>query len=839
MCMLCSLVQLAEQGSPHHLLHALRDRDFPQSHLDEAAHLAAWHGHAQCLALLLASGADLDSLNSHGEPLLLEAVHSQSVEAVRVLLEAGYDVTSHAGDTHDTGAVVPLHYAIITSQADTMVDLLLKAGTSTEHRNADTDTPVIAAASVGSAPIVASLIAAGCDLDAEGYEGNTALHRAIEGGYLPVVKLLLENGASPNIENIQGNTALLAACEAGQTVAVQLLVECGNIASFAHVNKELKGALHCAAVCGDEELVDLLLSHRVSPQDRDMYDNTPLITSAYLTHQAFAVRLLNKAEALDVNVQGEGGRTALHWAACHGLLGLVAALLEEPDINTNTKDDCGDSPVLLAAKSLQFEAVRCLMPQGTEINQQGERGMTLLHWSIVHGQQELVQDLLVLPALDLEVQDVTGNTPLVMAASLHRYVEMRLLLKEGSEVSVQGASSRTPLHWVCKRGYTDMVRQLIQRNSPLDVLDAEHNSPLLVAARHGKEEAATELVRAGADLSIVDQEGRTALHHMASLGLQQAATEALSRGTQADITDVRGNTPLLLAAERGHSGVMEALIGRCDVDVVGGSGKTALWHCARQGLLSCVQSLLQAGARPDHGEPSPLIQAARHGHHAVVQSLMASGAGLNVTDQHGRTALMWAAQGGHMDVVHVLHEAGTDVMLVDTSSDTALTIAAWHEHDNLLEYLAPHSNLSHCEHEEGMDALHLAVAKDNLNCVSVLLQAGASINTRDQNGNTALITAAIHTSGTAILMFLLESGQGFDVDTCGDKGRAILHWCVGDPDCVALVLHYNPALNMLDANGASPLLLAIAHEQPRSAQLLIEAGCDIHMVSNKIVLCGL
>jgi ankyrin repeat protein len=81
-------------------------------------------------------------------------------------------------------------------------------------------------------------------------------------------------------------------------------------------------------------------------------------------------------------------------------------------------------------------------------------------------------------------------------------------------------------------------------------------------------------------------------------------------------------------------------------------------------------------------------------------------------------------------------------------------------------------------------------------------------------------------------MFLLESGQGFDVDAVGSMGRSMIHWCVGEPESVELILPYKPRLDVLDANGASPLLLAIAHVEPRSARMLLDAGCDIKLVGS-------
>jgi len=193
---------------------------------------------------------------------------------------------------------------------------------------------------------------------------------------------------------------------------------------------------------------------------------------------------------------------------------------------------------------------------------------------------------------------------------------------------------------------------------------------------------------------------------------------------------------------------------------------------------------------------------------------------------------MWAAEGGHAGVVTSLLAAGADPMIEDSAGDTALTIGAWHARLDVVLALLPVSNVEHRELDEGMTALQLAIAKDCIAVVSELLSAGASVNAVDAKGNSCLLTAMIHTSGSDVVQMLLERGtqQAIDVDFRGDQGRTALHWAVGDPDSLRLLLNRNPDLDLVDGNGASPLLLAIAHSRADSAAMLVEAGCDFRRV---------
>jgi len=240
------------------------------------------------------------------------------------------------------------------------------------------------------------------------------------------------------------------------------------------------------------------------------------------------------------------------------------------------------------------------------------------------------------------------------------------------------------------------------------------------------------------------------------------------------------------------------------------------------------------GADPDQrrSEPSPLIQASRRGCAEAVDLLLERKAGVNYRDGRRRTALMWAAEGGHAGVVATLLAAGADPLLEDAAGDTALTIGAWHGRVDVVRAVLLVSSIEHRELDEGMTALQLAIAKDSISVVSELLAAGASINSVDAKGNSCLLTAMIHTSGSDVVQMLLERGaqQAIDVDFRGDQGRTALHWAVGDPDSLRLLLDLRPDLDLVDGNGASSLLLAIAHSRADSAAMLINAGCDFRRV---------
>ena len=86
-------------------------------------------------------------------------------------------------------------------------------------------------------------------------------------------------------------------------------------------------------------------------------------------------------------------------------------------------------------------------------------------------------------------------------------------------------------------------------------------------------------------------------------------------------------------------------------------------------------------------EDAALLAAARTGHSGTVRDMIASGANVNVKDEHGNTGLIEAARNGHDDVVRTLVQAGADVKIRNDDDKTALMLAAQGGHEETAQVL--------------------------------------------------------------------------------------------------------------------------------------------------------
>lgn len=100
-------------------------------------------------------------------------------------------------------------------------------------------------------------------------------------------------------------------------------------------------------------------------------------------------------------------------------------------------------------------------------------------------------------------------------------------------------------------------------------------------------------------------------------------------------------------------------------------------------LLLIFFSMMLAGCRePLKTEDAALLAAARTGHSGTVRDMLASGANINIRDEHGNTALIEAARNGHDDVVRTLIVAGANLNVKNDEGKTALMVAVQGGHED-------------------------------------------------------------------------------------------------------------------------------------------------------------
>ncbi|CAM9160357.1 unnamed protein product, partial [Ectocarpus sp. 12 AP-2014] len=245
-----------------------------------------------------------------------------------------------------------------------------------------------------------------------------------------------------------------------------------------------------------------------------------------------------------------------------------------------------------------------------------------LHVAAVCGHEAVAKKLIIAGA------DVNRVDPGDACVSLHVAIEgghvnmVDNFLMSGACPNSRTRLGRTPLHLAAASGNNRVVSTLLgSTRTDVDALDNEGYSPLMVASEGGHCSTVEVLLRAGA---VMTPRYYTAGAHLCM-------------------------TALDLAAEKGHVGVVEAIVENGgDVRAANTSGFTAL-HYARRGEV--VNVLLDAGADVS-AKPSrelhwatPVLVCAMDNRCEAMVALLKRGGNVNDTSCGGVSALHLACGG--------------------------------------------------------------------------------------------------------------------------------------------------------------------------------------------------
>lgn len=280
-----------------------------------------------------------------------------------------------------------------------------------------------------------------------------------------------------------------------------------------------------------------------------------------------------------------------------------------------------------------------------------------------NGRWAVVRQLLEAePDIEMDGNDEQG-TNLLFCASEAPSEHLRHLLERGANPNPLTASGHGVLSKTAAVGRVENMSLLVELGADIEQRDPRGWTPLLNAIWFSRHEMVKRLLAAGASPNAVLDNGAEGIH----LAIENADPDMFSllleRGFDPAAVDNYGSTPLHLACEKGRLFAVEKLIptalDRINDDSL--SFGTPLYAATRQGFVSVVRALLDAGAAIDKTGPgnlfgSALMVACAKGHGDIVNLLLSRGASREVEGSRFRSAAGTARAFRQEKILKVLEE---------------------------------------------------------------------------------------------------------------------------------------------------------------------------------------
>ncbi len=160
----------------------------------------------------------------------------------------------------------------------------------------------------------------------------------------------------------------------------------------------------------------------------------------------------------------------------------------------------------------------------------------------------------------------------------------------------------------------------------------------------------------------------------------------------------------------------------------------------------------------------------------IVQMLIDKGAGLEVRDQLGWTALHYAVSEEDINKATLLLNAEADLEALENEGCTPLNLAVAYKKDTILSWLLDRGVDTETTDTIGWTPLHFAAFDRNLNIATLLLNKEANIKAKGPDNLTPFIIAASAENNkhylpdpTEIVTLFLE--RGADISAVNEEGK--------------------------------------------------------------------
>ena len=649
-------------------------------------------------------------------------------------------------------------------------------------------------------------------------EDWTALIVACRSGYEKAAKKLCEEyGADVDqITKIGGKTALMAACEGDKPEIVVALKEKYG----ADVNLEVRRSSRIVGA-GDGK------------EEEENDDETEEAEEALFYSNAMLHACANNAVA------------SIH-------------ALNHCGANLDFENEKELFPILVASQSGATDAVETLIALGADANAWGmTTGLSPLLVAVMAKDEKTAKVLVEQGKVDVNVCGPLGRTIFCEAAARGDVDAMKLCRKLGGRLTLETHTGRTPLHDAAIFNNAEACAWLCERGARVDRENALGETAMSEAALHGAADAMRFLKAKGGS---VDFETSTGVMPILNASLNEHTTKALKFLVTELKADPRkrnrfGENCLTVCSRENNVKGIKVCVEVFEMDVNDdneGTSELPLVSAARGGAIDAVWKLCELGVDVNKVAKKTndfaLGVAAKNAYWRVCAELYKKGADVFLENGLCETPLHCAALSDDEDTIAcLLGQCGAVVDHQNGRGETALYFAARENKVNATLALLSHGAADGLTTKEfAYTPLMIAIENKNIECVEVLLEAGASVLQVDASNETAAMKAARAQNCEALRRIIeivdnesdlhkylsIESTTGETALTIASKLNYV--------DIVEILLDFDATLLTQETNASSSTALVAAVDGDAVATLefffsrLLTAGDESDATLKKI-----
>jgi uncharacterized protein len=471
-----------------------------------------------------------------------------------------------------------------------VVRLLIRNRSNTNASNDYGVTPLILASENGNVSIVKTLLEEGkADPNKTMWNGLTPLMIAARNGFIDTIQLLIDHGTNLDTQETRRNqNALMWAISFGHPDAARMLIEHGadvNVRTsklnedFQPLELEAYGKsvsgtpeggytpLMFAALKGDLVTTRLLVDKGADVNMVSATDGSALTIASAKGHEKLGLYLLEQGS--EANIGDANGMTPLHYTMRVGLNALHGKAT-----NDETRA-CGfgsENYICIPIEVLTDDE-RALLEDPTSYLFVVEPKNN----SAGHNMLDLAEALLARRAdpdakmkypppefrLDYSWLNLSGATPLFLAAASQDQTAMEMMLEEGADPLIKTALNEKAFDYETKiaANYNQVIGNatLLMAASGISRRQAFSSSEQKRAV-----EIVDRLIDLGADVNATNATGWTALHAAAFIGANDLIRLLKKRGAQINVSNGCGQTPISLALATDQEGLPDRAVPRAE-----------------------------------------------------------------------------------------------------------------------------------------------------------------------------------------------------------------------------------------------------------------------------------